>query len=425
MNQPKIGIGDISIYIPSPRLDMKTLLENRALTHPELERMFARTIKKTGLVSFRFPEPWEDTASLAANAAASILDRMSKEEQKTFRYLSVGTETAIDYSKPVASYVQGMLQNAGYPIGSKMTTFEVKHACAGGTTAMLTSAAMLGYSENPQERAMAISSDIARYEAPSTAEVTQGAGAVAIMLEKNPGLLELDLGKIGLYASDVDDFYRPLGSVTARVKGRYSMECYQHALEGAMDDFCDKSGCRTCEILEETDYLAFHVPFPTMPESALRKLLKNRCGKNSGEIDQYIERTGFTEALYLSSSVGNLYTGSLFAYIAALLNQEYRKIGNKIIGKRILIASYGSGNTMILFSAEIASKAPDLIKNWNIDKLLSTYKDASFDEYLQWLARPRDTSIWKNLLEGAKPNKGEFYLKDFNDAELRIYNRAT
>jgi len=424
MNHTKIGIGDIGLYLPDPRMDMKNLMESRSRTHPQLVRIMNRAIEHTGQLSFRFPEPWEDTASMAANSAAEIMDRLETDERTGFRYISVGTETAVDHAKPAASYVQGMLNDAGYNLGKSMTTFEVKHACAGGTAALLSTASMLSLSGRPGEKALSISSDIARYDAPSTAEITQGAGAAALLIEKNPRLLELDLETQGLFASDVDDFFRPLDSVTARVKGRYSMDCYQEALEKAFADFCERSGTSSCRMIDEIDYITLHVPFARMPETALRKLLKNTCGKDDTEIEGFMKRTGFLDAMYLSEKFGNLYNASLYTYLAALLEQEFRKHGRGIIGKTILIASYGSGNTMMVFSATIAEEAPGVIRDWNLDKWNDSGRTADFADYSRWLERPEDLDEWRKVLETAAPEKGRFYLKDIGKTGLRIYGRG-
>ncbi len=424
MDQLKIGIGDIGMYVPVPRMDLSSLMEERAITHPELEQVLSRAIQKTGQVSFRFPDPWEDTASLAANAAAPALDRLPNGDAALLRYLTVGTETSVDHSKPVASYVQGMLQEAGYNIGNSLSTFEVKHACAGGTAAMLSSAALLSFSGRPGERALAISSDIARYEAPSTAEITQGAGAAAVLLEQNPRLLEINLSKVGFYSSDVDDFYRPLGSVTAKVQGGYSIKCYQAALQNAFMDYCQRSGGKPEDVIDEFDYVALHVPFSKMPEAALKNLLKDLCGKNDDEINAFMKKSGFLDAMYLSSSIGNVYTASIYTYLVALLHQENQRLGKDIIGKKILMGSYGSGNTMTVFSARVAAGACDIIESWDVDRIQRESRAASFTEYLNWLARPKDIGAKRNLLEGAKPRKGQFFLKDFNDSGLRIYGRG-
>ncbi len=424
MNCKKIGIGDIGVYVPSPRMDLDILINARKAEDDKWERILQRAVETTGQSSFRFPEIWEDTCSLAANAAALPLDRLGPDGCKDIRLLAVGTETSVDHSKPVASYVQGMLQASGYPLQTSMTTFEIKHACAGETAALLSAASLIGCSANEKEKALVIGSDIARYDTPSTAEITQGAGAAALIVEKNPRLLEMDLGVQGYYASDVDDFFRPLGSVTARVKGRYSMECYQAAMGAALDDYARRKGTDVTGVFTETDYLALHVPFASMPVTAVTGFLTDQCGWEPKAVDGFLERTGFVDALSMSRTFGNLYTGSLYAYIASLLNQEFRKHGENIIGKKILVASYGSGNTMIVYSLTIAPGAPGIVASWNLNKLIGDARPADFSEYLRWLERPSDTDAWNALLSKGAPQKGRFYLKGFEESGLRIYDKA-
>jgi hydroxymethylglutaryl-CoA synthase len=305
-----------------------------------------------------------------------------------------------------------------------MTTFETKHACAGGTAALLATSALLGFSGSAKDRALVVCTDISRYDAPSTAEITQGSGAVAMVVERDPRLLELDMDRHGYFSSDVDDFFRPLGSTTAKVKGRYSMECYQDALEAAFRDYCGRRGGSPCELIDEVDYIALHVPFAKMPETALRKLLSETCGKNSDRIEEYLRRTRFLDAMTLNAEAGNLYTGSLYAYIMTLLSREYAVLGDGIVGKRILIASYGSGNTMIVFTATVRSGAPEVISAWDPEEVRRSARPADFSEYLAWLARPKEPEAWKHLLDGAAPRKGDFYLKGFSETGLRFYGRA-
>ncbi len=424
MSQTKIGIGDISLYLPDPSMDLKILMESRAVSHPQLQRVMNRAIENTGQLSFRFPEPWEDTASMAANAAAQTMEHLNEKDRNSIRYIAVGTETAVDHSKPAAAYVQGMLNEAGYGLGNAMLTYEIKHACAGGTAALLSCAAMLSISGRLNEKALAITSDIARYDAPSTAEITQGAGAVSLLIEKNPRLIEIDLSNQGFFSSDVDDFFRPLDSVTARVKGRYSMECYQEALEKAFIDYCERSGSSPCKTIEEIDYIALHVPFTRMPETALKKMLRNICGKNDAEIAEFMKKTGFLDAMYLNQRFGNLYNASLYTYLAALLQQEYARIAEGIVGKKVMIASYGSGNTMMVFSGIIAAEAPEVIRAWDLDKWNRSSRQVSFNEYLEWLDRPENIDSWRSILKKAKPKKDRFYLKDFGETGLRIYSRS-
>ncbi|MEE8441017.1 MAG: hydroxymethylglutaryl-CoA synthase, partial [Spirochaetia bacterium] len=248
MQKISVGISDVGIYIPTPLMDLDALLGERVKRDPSLERRLRRAIESTGQKSIRFPQPWEDSVSIAAQSAYDLLKR-HPEMLAGLRYLATGTETSVDQSKPMAAYVQGMLQGAGIDIPETLMTFQALHACAGGTVAILGIAGMLAMSPERRESGLVISSDIARYDAPSTAEITQGAGAISVLIENNPRLMELDLDTQGLCSRDVDDFFRPNGSVTAKVKGGYSIQCYNEALDAAFHDHCARRGQTAEEVL--------------------------------------------------------------------------------------------------------------------------------------------------------------------------------
>ena len=423
LGKAPMGIGDMSLYVPAQKIALNLILEERSRGDEAMARRLKRAIENTGQVSFRFPAVWEDPATLAANAADPLF-RRDESLAGSLRYIAVGSESSVDHSKPIAAYVQGMLQRAGLGVGHSLTTLETKHACAGGTGALLSTAALLGFSGNPADRALTICTDISRYEAPSTAEITQGSGAVAMVVERNPRLLELDMDQHGYYAADKDDFFRPLGSVTARVKGRYSMECYQEALIRAFEDYCSRRGGTPCELVDETDYVAFHVPFVRMPESALRKLLSDTCGKTPEQVEEFISRTRFLDVMDFNREAGNLYTGSLYAYLMSLLDEEYRRIGNEICGKRILVSSYGSGNTMIVFSATIADRAPEVISGWDLKKVRDKARWADFSSYEEWLKRPTDLREWADRIEESSVPSGLYHLRGFDDNGFRRYERS-
>ena len=210
------GIGDIAVYIPQPQISLDTLIGRYTERDPQWARTLARARRRTGQESLRFPRRWEDSATMAAQAAAALLGRMSGAEIASLRYLVVGTESGVDQAKPVAAHVQGMLQRAGYALPGAISTFDIQHACAGGAIGLASVGAMLAVSRGAAGRGLIICTDEARYAPGSSAEITQGAAAVALLVEPDPRLLELDFTAIGYASRDVDDFFRPLGSVTAR-----------------------------------------------------------------------------------------------------------------------------------------------------------------------------------------------------------------
>jgi hydroxymethylglutaryl-CoA synthase len=265
ISNKKIGISDINIYIPEAKLDLDVLIKKRSESNPKLARHLERALRVTGQKAIRFPNVWEDSATMAAQAAYGLLKGKDPVALSNLRHLVVGTETGLDHSKPLSAFVQGMLQRACVEVPESLSSFQVQHACAGATLSLLSVGGLLGMSNRSAESGLVIATDIAHYETETTAEVTQGAGAVALLIETAPRLLELDLSTIGLCSRDVDDFFRPLGSSTARVKGRYSMEQYWANLNEAFLDHAQRIGELPSEVLESTDFFVLHTPFKRFP----------------------------------------------------------------------------------------------------------------------------------------------------------------
>ena len=61
---------------------------------------------------------------------------------------------------------------------------------------------------HPERKVLVIASDIARYSLASGGEVTQGVGAVAMMITQNPRILSIEDDSVFL-TEDIYDFWRP------------------------------------------------------------------------------------------------------------------------------------------------------------------------------------------------------------------------
>jgi len=397
-------------------MDLKTLLDYRIQEQVESKRRLERALEATGQKSLRFPELWEDTISLAANAARALFE-LCPHSIKKLRYIIAGTETSLDFSKPLSSWVQGCLEQIGLQFPSNISNFQVQHACAGGTLALLSGAGLLALSDRKDESALILASDIARYACPSSAEFTQGAGAAALLLDHDAKLFRLDLEHLGQASASVDDFFRPLNSLTAQVKGQYSITCYHQAAENAFLDFCSRAGLSTEEVFRQHDYLVFHVPFAKMAYTAARHLLSRFNGLVDGEIDKHLESRGFFEPLEYCAQIGNTYTVSVWFALAATVYTQYKKLGPAIEGKKVLLSSYGSGNVMQVISLQISEGACEIIKKWDLDALVADYKEADIASYKTWISR-----------EAACPAKASdltdthtFFLEDLRQDGYRIY----
>ena len=380
----KVGISDIAIYLPRLRINLETIVQKRVGEYERLEKVFKHILEKTGLFSMHFPEVWEDSVTMAAQSVYQLIKRQ-KMHLQSLRYMVSGTETAIDHSKPIASYVSGILKKAGIKIPQSLSIFQTQHACAGGTVALLGIAALLGYTNTPGESGIIMCSDIARYGKYTSAEMTQGAGAVAILTETNPKLVELDLKSAGYSSLDVDDFFRPLGSDIAKVKGSFSIRCYMEAMDSALVDHAARLGTTPENVLRSVDMFALHVPYPKLPIDTMKFLIKKYLKLNVEQTNLFLEEKGFFKMTSPASKSGNIYTGSMYMSLAFLLKNRLDIFGDAITGKKILMGSYGSGNTMVLMSGKIASQAPKVIRNWDLEDIWQE-KLSPINEYERWVS---------------------------------------
>jgi hydroxymethylglutaryl-CoA synthase len=310
----------------------------------------------------------EDTVTLAARAGHMALESSGCAPEDV-GMLVVGTETAVDHSKPVSSYVQGLLG-----LSTRCRVFETKHACYGGTAALQLATDWVRSGSAKGKKALIICSDIARYGVGTPGEPTQGAGAVALLVSDKPRLLTLEAGS-GVYANDVMDFWRPLYSKDAVVDGHYSVQCYLDALEGAYKAWQETAGASGGEGLCSDRFaaLVYHVPYGKMSRKAHRHM---RTLDGDKEPDASFDRL-VGPSLLLPSLVGNIYTGSMYLALASLLSSSREDL----TGKRVGLFSYGSGSCAEFFSAVVTPEAQARVKALGMENLLERRRALSIPEY--------------------------------------------
>lgn len=421
MSYPPVGLDDLALALPRNRIDLGALAARRITQDPALEKHLNRALASTGQRTMRFPGITEDTVTLAAEAFRALLEGNPQFDPRTMRFLALGTETSVDMAKAGSAYVLGLMQASGYPLPSHLSTYQIQHACAGGALGLITIASFLQAAGRDGDSAVVLASDIARYKAPSTAEVTQGAGASALLVARNPGLIELDLPSTGFSSHDVDDFFRPLGSVIAKVRGGYSLSCYHETLDEAFTDHCHRAGVSPREELESIDAFFLHTPYSQMPVSAMEKLLGKHAGLDPAGVQDFLESRGFLASLQAAAEVGNLYTGSLFLSLASGLVERVRAWGPGTPGKKVLLASYGSGNTMAVVTGRMAPRATEVVGRWNLDRVLNDFVDPPFETYQAWLDTVRTPENYPALLAASPPPPGRFALTNLREDGYREY----
>jgi len=163
--------------------------------------------------SFRLRGPHHSVYTMAATAVMRLIDQYEIDPSRV-KFLGLGTESSTDNSAG-AIIVKGMVDRAlekrGLPpIARNCEVPEFKHACLGGVYGMKGAIRHLAL-DGAGSQAIVVCADIAEYARGSSGEPTQGAGAVAMLLEEDPKLAIVDLKRSGS-ASDyrIMDFRKPM-----------------------------------------------------------------------------------------------------------------------------------------------------------------------------------------------------------------------
>ncbi len=390
-----VGIEAIGLAVPPTYVDMVDLARARNVEP-------SKYLEGIGTTRMAVALPDEDTVTLAARAAQAALASAAISPD-AIGLLAVGTETGVDHSKPVASYVQSLVG-----IGRRCRVFETKHACYGGTAALQLALDWIRSGSAAGQKALVICSDIARYGLHTAGEPTQGAGAVAILVSDDPKLVSLEPHKTGIYAHDVHDFWRPLYSKDAFVDGPYSVQCYLDALAGAYQHFRDKNPGVTSDAFAA---LAYHVPYGKMARKAHRHL---RSLDGDPTPDATFDRL-VASSLSLCAQVGNIYTGSLYLALTSTLATSPTPLD----GQRIGLFSYGSGSCAEFFAGTVTPGAQDRVRALDLPALLDARRQVSIAEYEQVMAE-RESIDQRPL--GAPAGPALRYLGV--DANKRVYQPA-
>ena len=419
------GIDDISIYIPRLYLDAADFAKARGLDPVKLERGL-------GIGQMAIVDTNQDPACLAANACLRVMQKNKLTPDKIGR-LYVATESSFDESKAMNSYVIGMLEQVyGKDTFGHCGGIECKFACVSGSYALYDNTNWIRAGEAENKYALVVVSDIAKYDLGSSGEVTQGAGAVAMLLNDKPRLLAFDPKVTSTSIKNEYDFYRPFGKETPIVHGQYSNLLYLIQVKNALIDYkrkVKKTGLIKLKdgetILDYVDYLNMHLPYSNMGKKALAYLVRHewralpRWQKIIEEIgmeepipkdprgtiesvledaefmakdhqftklftntEKYVElyESKLASSLIASKMIGNLYTASLYLGFRSSLEFEYQK-GVDLNGKRVGFCSYGSGASAMIFSGVMQPEYEEIVKDMNLEEELGPRTKLSLDEY--------------------------------------------
>jgi hydroxymethylglutaryl-CoA synthase len=270
-----IGISGLAAYIPPYRVWLEDWCDWTDNHWPKIREVVGR--------SFRVRPPNQSVYTMAATAVMRLIEQYDVDTTR-IKFLGLGTESSTDNSAG-AIIVKGMVDRAleargRTAIARSCEVPEFKHACLGGVYGMKGAIRHLAL-DGSGGQAIVVCADIAEYARGSSGEPTQGAGAVAMLLEENPTLAIVDLPASGS-ASDyrIMDFRKPMArfcgqdrSQTHQVQdfpvfnGKYSTTCYIDETLHALHDMYVKRNLNPADYMRSLQTVFMHRPYRRMPET--------------------------------------------------------------------------------------------------------------------------------------------------------------
>jgi 3-hydroxy-3-methylglutaryl CoA synthase, prokaryotic clade len=383
----KVGIDQIGYFTPNKYVDMVDLAHARNQDPNKF-------LIGIGQSKMSVADATQDAVSMGINATLRYLNKINKSK---VGLLIFGTESSVDQSKSGSLFVKSALK-----LDPSVRAFEVKEACFGLTAGLMIAQDFVRL--HPDQTAIVIGSDIARYGLKTAGEVTQGAGSVSLLISSNPRILELNEGH-SAYSEDINDFWRPNNSKLAKVDGKYSTQVYLDFFKHTFNDYKEQKN------LETKDFAAivYHLPFTKMGLKANRIAIE---GEDEGTNARLMD--SFTAAKELNANVGNIYTGSLYLSLLSLLENGDLKAGD-LTG----LFSYGSGAMAEFYSANVVEGYEKQIDKAGDEALLAKRKKLSVDEYERIFSEALEDP--KNDVElVSDEDSGKYYFAGIKD-DIRQY----
>jgi len=362
--------------------------------------------------------------------------------------LEVGTETIIDKSKSVKTFLMELFVQHG---NFNIEGVDTMNACYGGTNAVFNAINWIESSSWDGRYALVVAADIAVYGA-GPARPTGGCAAIAMLIGPNAPLV-FEPGLRSTHIEHVYDFYKPnLESEYPVVDGQLSIQCYLKALDMCYQGFSSKFKERNGKPFsqKEAEYFIFHSPYNKLVRKAIARLQFNDFLQNPDDpaykevqvykhqpkeesyfnkglntafdklsVDLYQSKVAPTTELCLE--LGNCYSASLYVGLLSLIDH----LSDDLVGKRLVLFSYGSGMAASMFSLVVRGSVEFIKQKQKISKRLSQRNFVDPAEFTKLLGlREKHLLATKFVPEGPLDFfPGTFYLEKVDDKHRRTYKR--
>jgi hydroxymethylglutaryl-CoA synthase len=447
----KTGIDAIAFDVAKIHLPIKTLATKRNIDAEKLE-------KGLGLLKMTIPDTHQDSVVFGANALTKlILD--NNINLKTIDRIYVGSESGVDNSKPIASYLLALMeQKFGDNQLEHCDVVDFTFACIGGVDALQNCIDFIRI--HPEKKAIIVTTDFAKYDLNSTGEYTQGAGAVAMLVCANPNVLAFN-DNWATSTKGVFDFFKPyhtikksdinnnelnenwMGVLESEIEihkhqpvfdGQYSNQCYVDRTKSAYFRLKTLKNHQS-SLYETWSSILMHLPYAFQGRRMLSEIFaldaaENQLNQTDADYNNKVKEISKSEAYkkfvnqklmpaeLASSLIGNLYTGSIFMGLLSTLSYLYNQkieIENTVFG----FMAYGSGSKSKVFEAVVQSNWQLVMPQIQLFETLANSTEIDFETYEKLHKKELKTSVrlpkneWiLDYIETENPNlKGARYYK--------------
>jgi len=355
-----IGIEALNVYCGLAYIPVRAIFEGRGL---DLGRLSNLMMEKRSIAF-----PFEDPVTNAVNAAKPIIDALDADERDRIEIVITSSESGIDYSKSITSYVHQYLG-----LSRNCRLIEVKQACYAATAAFQMAVAYVASGIWPGSKVLVVATDVSLVNQKAAyTEPVMGTGAAAILISDQARVMAVDLGAFGNYSFETMDSARPSPEFDIADVDR-SLFAYLDCLAKSFEEY--RSKVNDTHFVDTFDYLAMHTPFAGLVKAAHRKMMKE-CANAS---PQQVERD-FTQrvmpSLEYPSVVGNLCSGSVYLALASIIDRA-QYTGSSRVG----LFSYGSGCSSEFFSGVITPGSAAALARFGVGAQLQNRLELTFDEY--------------------------------------------
>jgi len=345
------GVHTIEIYYPQFYIKQTEMEEYDARPDRYGPSVIGKYTKGIGQIEARFPTDDEDPVSFAMTCIHRLLERMERDGwNETGRWsdsgetlpvwhaigrIDVGSESLVDRSKSIKSYVMDIFERYGGNPGN-IEGVDQYNACYGGQAAGL---AVLSWLESDRwdgRYGIGCGDDISEQHSMGLAFC--GASCCAALFYPNAPLAHHSLRSTCVLHRY--DFFKPVGwhSMAPLSDGKYSIDAYMTAIDVCYQGLKKKMNGKA--LLSIVDYNVFHTGggYHVVKKAFLRMCQSDDPSSNKAAREAKLE-VMLMPSVHILKIIGPCHTSSSFLNMSSVCMSEY----DKAIGKHMMVFTYGSG----------------------------------------------------------------------------------